>query len=97
MARELEPVKVTADTTLTDVLALARRDAVVLDDNGVRYRLTREMEDSWADYDPAKVGAALGAFGGSWSDVDADAVIADIYRAREEGSRPVDRPFGPGS
>ncbi len=92
MAEEPGPVKVTADTTLTDVLALARRNAVVLDDNGVRYRLTRETEDIWTDYDPVKVRAALETFGGSWSDVDADAMIADIYRAREEGSRPVDRP-----
>jgi hypothetical protein len=29
---------------------------------------------------------------GSWSDIDADKLISDIYRWREEGSRPIDRP-----
>jgi len=29
---------------------------------------------------------------GSWSDLDADKIIADIYRWREEGSRPANRP-----
>ena len=39
--------------------------------------------------------AALTAFrraAGSWSDVDADEMIANIYRWRKEGSRPADRP-----
>jgi hypothetical protein len=29
---------------------------------------------------------------GSWSDIDTDALIDRIYRAREEGTRPADRP-----
>ena len=29
---------------------------------------------------------------GSWLDIDTDAVIERIYRAREEGTRPADRP-----
>lgn len=29
---------------------------------------------------------------GSWNDVDADAMIADIYRWRNEGSQPATRP-----
>ena len=29
---------------------------------------------------------------GSWSDIDADKAIADIYKWREEGSRPANRP-----
>ena len=29
---------------------------------------------------------------GSWSDIDMDKAIADIYKWREEGSRPVNRP-----
>ena len=37
-------------------------------------------------------GKALAETAGSWADIDTEALIADIYRAREEGSRPVDRP-----
>ena len=39
-----------------------------------------------ADYE-----ASLAAIG-SWSDLDTDAVIAHVYRAREAGSRPATRP-----
>jgi hypothetical protein len=40
------------------------------------------------------------AAAGSWSDIDADKMIEDIYRWREEGSRPwrkedLDRPDEP--
>src|SRR5947199_7305191 len=36
--------------------------------------------------------AAFRAAAGSWADVDTDALIERIYRAREEGTRPADRP-----
>ena len=39
-----------------------------------------------ADYE-----ASLAAIG-SWRDLDSDALIAHVYRAREEGSRPPTRP-----
>jgi hypothetical protein len=48
--------------------------------------------DLWAGYDPDAVRAAIDATAGSWADLDVDAVIAHVYRAREEGSRPADRP-----
>ncbi|TAK26367.1 MAG: hypothetical protein EPO26_00085 [Chloroflexota bacterium] len=46
----------------------------------------------WSGYDPDRVRAAFAATMGSWRDLDTDKMIADLYRAREEGSRPVDRP-----
>lgn len=49
-------------------------------------------ESIWADYDPEAALAAFRRTAGSWSDVDADELIANIYRWREEGSRPADRP-----
>ena len=54
--------------------------------------LEKERNDIWKGYDPEKVRKALHETAGSWADIDADALIADIYRWREEGSRPVDRP-----
>lgn len=41
-------------------------------------------------YDPAATLASIRAAGGSWSDLDAEALKADLYRAREEGTRPPD-------
>lgn len=43
-------------------------------------------------YNANKVKAAILKSAGSWRDVDADALITMLYRAREEGSRPLTRP-----
>ncbi|MDP2936568.1 MAG: hypothetical protein Q8O86_08770 [Dehalococcoidia bacterium] len=67
----------------------------MLEKNGEFYRLDRmekEPENTWEGYDPEKVREAIGATAGSWADLDTDALIADLYRAREEGSRPVTKP-----
>ena len=43
-------------------------------------------------YDPELVREAIAATTGSWADLDIEAIVEDIYRAREEGSRPATRP-----
>ncbi len=78
---------------------------VELEQHGVRYRLIRlaetsidrplqlaDEQDIWAGYDPENVRASMHAAAGSWHDVDTEALKADLYRAREEGSRPPERP-----
>ncbi len=72
--------------------ALDEAAVIVLERNGVRYRLSREDADPWANYDPAKVRAGLRRFAGLITPEDAERLKADIYRAREEGTRPLDRP-----
>jgi hypothetical protein len=42
--------------------------------------------------DPEKLRVAFERLGKAMGDVDPDELIADIYRAREEGSRPTNRP-----
>lgn len=80
------------DRALDDVEA----KHVVVERRGVRYRLDRigaaSDEDIWANYDPEAAIAGMRAAAGSWSDIDAEAFKEFIYRAREEGSRPPDRP-----
>lgn len=60
--------------------------------HGVRYRLEPEDEDPWADYDPERAGAGMRAAAGSLSVEDAERLKEYIYRGREEGTRPIDRP-----
>lgn len=60
--------------------------------NGSRYRVLREPEpaskvDLWEGYDPQRAIDGMRAAAGSWAHIDAEALIADIYRWREEGSR----------
>ena len=95
MAAEPKPIHVTPDLHLVDLLEEADKAPLVLEQNGVRYRLSREDEDLWADYDPEKVQAILDETIGSWADLDADALIEDVRRWRREGSRPADRPSWP--
>lgn len=52
----------------------------------------KEPEDPWAGYDPEKVRDAVAKAAGSWADIDTDELTAEIYRARDEGSRPESRP-----
>jgi hypothetical protein len=52
----------------------------------------RSVEDLLRNYDPQKVEVALRKTAGSWADMDTDKLIADIYRWRDEGLRPIDRP-----
>jgi hypothetical protein len=87
MTAEAKPIKITPDSRVTDLLAEADKGPLVLEQNGVRYRLSREEENLWANYDAEKVQAMLDAIG-SWSDLDADALVQDVYRWRREGSRP---------
>ncbi len=94
MARELKKVHVKPGSELARLLDEADVAPLILERNGERYRLNREeeKEDIWAGYDPEKVRKALAETAGSWADIDTDALIADIHRAREEGSRPANRP-----
>ncbi|MGH2531447.1 MAG: hypothetical protein ACRDJW_03980 [Thermomicrobiales bacterium] len=87
-------IKVTPEIDITELLNAADEKPVVLERNGTRYRRARQdmKEDIWEGYDPEEVRAALQATVGSWSDLDTDRLIEEIYEARERGVRPFDRP-----
>jgi len=91
MAHEPDTIHIADNSELARLLEHVDTTPVRLEKNGVVYRVVRE-HDAWSGYDPAKVRAAVRAAAGSWADLDTDAMIADLYRAREEGSRPADRP-----
>ena len=86
-------IRVTPDSELARFLDELEETPVLLEKNGKLYRITEEPgEDIWAGYDPEKARAALEKVAGSWADIDKDKLIAEIYRARDEGSRPITRP-----
>lgn len=91
MAVEPKRIKVHSDTNLEQVLEEARSSSVLLEKDGVTYRL-EEAGDIWTGYDPEKVRAAIAATAGSWADMDTDTLLSNLYRARMEGSRPASRP-----
>ncbi len=72
--------------------ALDEAAAIVLERNGVRYRLSREDDDPWANYDPAKLRASLRQVAGTITPEEGERLKEALYRGREEGTRPLDRP-----
>lgn len=91
MVPDADTIHVVGDGELSRLLDRAATAPLRLEKDGIIFRVIRE-EPLWSEYDPAKVRAAVKAAAGSWSDLDTDGMIADLYRARDEGSRPVDRP-----
>jgi hypothetical protein len=91
MAAKPKPIKITPNVRIVDLLERADKAPLVLEQNGVRYRLSREDEVLDDGEKADRVQAMLSAIG-SWKHVDADAMIQNIYRWRREGSRPADWP-----
>ena len=89
MARE--PLTITVDPESELGRALAEPDdaPIILVRNGARFRVTRDPDDPWANYDPEKVREGLRKFAGICSrEEEADRIKEGIYRGREEGTRP---------
>lgn len=90
LAREPKRIKVARGTELARLLDEAAGSPVLLEKDGELYRLNRaEEEDIRVGYDPEKVREAVAKYAGSWSDIDLEAFKSFIYRAREEGSKPL--------
>ena len=92
MATEPKTFHVTNGGELARLVEAANEAPVILEKDGIRYRLSRENDEVWADYDPKAVLSALRAARGTLSREEGEQLKAYIYRGREEGSRPADRP-----
>ena len=97
MVAKARVIDVPAGSELARLIDESAASPVFLVKDGVRYRLERASpEDSVDTGDPFMEEAdddeaILSRFVGAWADVDADALIAELRRAREEGSRPIDQ------
>ena len=94
MAKESLTIHVDPDSELARALHNPDAAPVVLNSNGVRFRVSRDDDDLWADYDPERVRAGLRQFAGMISVEEGERLKQFIYRAREEGTWPPDRPRG---
>lgn len=92
MVIEPKTVHVTSGSELERLIDMAKGTPVILEKDGIRYRLSREGDDLWANYDPEAVLAALRAAAGSLSADEAEAMKDYVYRARGEGNRSANRP-----
>lgn len=92
MADTVRTIQVPPDSDLARLLDEAQGTPLRLEKDGVTYRLSREDDDIWANYDPEAVHEALRTAAGTLTPEDGEELKVYIYRAREEGSRPADRP-----
>lgn len=89
MTHETTPIKVTPGSELAQLLEAAARTPVVLEKDGVQYRLKRVDDDPTASTDPAASVAGIQAAAGSWRDnVDVEAFKAYVAERRRTSSRP---------
>lgn len=92
MASEPTTITVDPESELGRALEHVEESPIVLVRNGFRYRVTRDPDDPWANYDPEKVREGLRKVAGLITEEEADRIKERIYRGREEGTRPLDRP-----
>lgn len=84
-----EPYKVNPDSELGQLL---ERAPLLLEKDGQRFRLIREIDELWTGYDPAALLAGMNAAVGSISVAEAERFKRAIYEGRETGTRPLSQP-----
>lgn len=89
--REEVVVEIEADSELVKALAAAGKGPVTIVSNGERFTVSRG-EDAPVDDDSAEFEEALQAVVGTLTPEEAERFKQYVYRGREEGSRPFDRP-----
>jgi len=91
-----EPYKIdvnpTSELAVSIDTAEAEERPIILNKNGVRYRVIRETDDIWAGYDPDAVIAGMDAAVGSITREEAERLKNLVYEGREAGTRPITRP-----
>lgn len=92
MAKEPPTITIDPESELGRALDSAGNDPVVVLLNTTRFRVTRDPSDPWAAYDPERVRAGLRKYAGLLTSEEGNRIIEGIYRGREEGTRPIDRP-----
>jgi hypothetical protein len=90
-------IKVAPGSELDHLLEEAATTPLLLERDGIRYRITTELPEGSVIRepvtDPDEIERIWSETVGCISREEADRMIADIYRWREEGSRPPSRPY----
>jgi hypothetical protein len=90
--KEPRTIHLDPNSELARALSSSKNESVYLDSNGKRFRVIRVEDDLWKDYDPEAVRKALQEVAGTLSPEEGERMKELIYRARDEGTRPIERP-----
>lgn len=91
MASAAQTIHVDPDSELGHALAEGT-EPVFLESAGARFRVVRTADDIWSGYDPERLLASVRAAAGTLTPEEGEELKELIYRGREEGMRPPDRP-----
>lgn len=80
------------ESEIARALAVVDKEPLVLVSNGERFKVSRAEPNPADDYDPKAFREALRAAAGIFTPEEAEQLKRDIYRWREEGTRPINRP-----
>jgi hypothetical protein len=92
MAKEPLTITIDPDSELGRALDQTAGEPIFLLRNGTRFRVIRDADDPWANYDPESVLEGLHEIAGTLSAEEGERMKELIYRGREEGTRPITRP-----
>lgn len=92
MIKSAQTIHVDPGSELARALTDVDVAPVVLESNGAQFRVVRIADDIWAGYDPERLLATVRAAAGTLTPEEGAELKEMIYRGREEGSRPPDRP-----
>jgi hypothetical protein len=93
-AHDVVTIEIESDSDLARALATAGKTPIAIVSNGQRYIVSREPFHAVDDYDPDEFREALRRAADIFTPEEAEQLKKDIYRWREEGSRPMNRPRG---
>jgi hypothetical protein len=71
-------IAVKPDEELARVLDAADSTPVIVERDGVQYRVERQTDDVWADYDPERVREGLRRSAGAFAGIDVEAFKQDL-------------------
>ncbi|HEY7033533.1 MAG TPA: hypothetical protein VH482_19510 [Thermomicrobiales bacterium] len=87
MAIALKTAMVEPDGEVARVLTYALDEPILIDTRRARFRVVREDDDPFANYDPEQVRAALEGLAGSLRGVDVDVLLAEPREQRSQDSQ----------
>ena len=87
MAKEPLTITIDPESELGRALAAVDDAPIVLERCGARFRVTREADDPWVDYDPQRVRRALRESAGALAGVDVAVLQRELREQRSQDSR----------
>jgi hypothetical protein len=87
MATDVKIITIQPDSEAARLLREADETPLIVESNGARYRVIREDDDPFANYDPERVFEALRQSAGAFAGLDVAAFKAEIRAQRAQDSR----------